>query len=260
MALFKTFDHLDGLVNVRHGIFSRKGGVSPKPWDSLNLGLNCGDDPIHVIENRQRLLTALGGGGEYDLRGFFLHQVHGDGVLALKKGCGVQGDYWRPGSRGKVHEADAMVTDIPGLALVIQVADCQGVLLADPVRGVVAAVHSGWRGSIANIIGKTVSVMVKDFGANPGDILAGISPSLGPCCGEFVHYRKEIPERLWKYRINEGDCFDFWAMSRDQLTESGIPQGNIPTTGVCTRCENSQYFSYRKQKVTGRFGVAVSLV
>jgi len=139
------------------------------------------------------------------------------------------------------------------------VADCQAVVLFDPVRRVVANIHSGWRGSVANIIAKTVSVMQHHFACNPADLLAGVGPSLGPCCAEFIHYEDEIPRQYWHYK-NSGRHFDFWAMSRDQLCKAGVPGDNIRVAGCCTRCRTDLFFSYRAEKVTGRFAVAVGLV
>ena len=260
MVPMLTFPILADLPGIRHGVFGRAGGISPAPWDSLNLGLNTGDEVENVIENRSRLLGSLAGEQEHPLRGFFLNQVHGRKVLVLRNGEDGVLDYWEPGKAKPVHRADAMVTNVRYMALVIQVADCQAVLLADPVQRVVAAVHSGWRGSLLDIIGATVQTMEREFGCDPGNIRVGISPSLGPCCGEFVNYRDEIPEKLWKYKAPDRDDFDFWALSRDQLTAQGVPMENIAIANCCTRCESKQYFSYRKQRVTGRFGAAVSLV
>lgn len=121
----------------------------------------------------------------------------------------------------EAYPADAVITDIKGIFLVIQVADCQSVMLYDPHQKAIANIHSGWRGSIMNIIGKCADTMVREFGCRPENLLAGISPSLGPCCSEFIHYKEEIPEPLWKYKHRDKDFFDFWAMSRDQLMEKG---------------------------------------
>ncbi len=105
---------------------------------------------------------------------------------------------------GKAESGDAMITDAPGQSLVIQTADCQAVLIYDPVRKAVANIHSGWRGSIQNIIGLTVQAMIKEFDSDPKNLLAGIGPSLGPCCAEFIHYRTEIPKAFWSYKNQYG--------------------------------------------------------
>jgi YfiH family protein len=240
--LFANMAHQPGLV---HGIFTRQGGKSQPPFSSLNVGLGIGDRTDAVAENRRRVAACLGMDNL-----IFSNQVHEGGIRVFRDGG--------PGFSHKNEVADAMVTDVPGICLAIQVADCQAVVIYDPDRAVVANIHSGWRGSIINIIGRTVESMIVEFGCDPGNLLAGVSPSLGPCCAEFVNYRQEIPERLWSYRVSK-DNFDFWAMSRDQLHRAGIPNENIEITGQCTRCHPEQFFSYRAERVTGRFVVAAGL-
>jgi YfiH family protein len=142
--------------------------------------------------------------------------------------------------------------------LTILVADCQPVMLYDPVRAVVANIHSGWRGSIADIIGRTVAVMKERFACRPAEIIAGIGPSLGPCCAEFVNYRQEIPEALWSYQVSDNH-FDFWALSRDQLVWAGLLPEHIETGGICTRCHSDLFFSYRAAQQTGRMAAVIGL-
>jgi polyphenol oxidase len=141
---------------------------------------------------------------------------------------------------------------------VILVADCQPVLMVDPVNGVVANVHSGWRGSIQNIIGETVRRMAADFRSRAQDLVCGIGPSLGPCCAEFIHYEDELPEPFWRYR-HSANHFDFWQASRDQLTDAGVRNENIHLPGLCTRCNPHLFFSYRGERHTGRFAAVVGL-
>ncbi len=151
------------------------------------------------------------------------------------------------------------MTDIAGRNLVIQVADCQAVLLYEPARRVVANAHCGWRGSIQNIIGRTVEVMKQDFGCRPDLILAGIGPSLGPCCAEFINYDTEIPKEFWQYKgLNR--YFDFWALSRDQLKTAGVAANNIESSRICTRCHTDEFFSYRAEGTTGRFAAVIGLL
>lgn len=243
---FSLLSQAPGLV---HRVFSRKGGVSREPYDCLNVGENCGDDPRAVQKNRQRILDELG-----LKEALYLNQVHGSDILVLKNGY--------PETRNPERRvtADGVVTDIQGLALVIQVADCQAVLVFDPINRVLAHVHSGWRGSLENIIGRCVDLMVEVFGSDPENLLAGISPSLGPCCAEFVNYRDEIPEPFWKYRLGDRQYFDFWSLSKDQLMEKGIPGDRIETMELCTRCRTDLFFSYRARRMTGRFACAAALI
>jgi copper oxidase (laccase) domain-containing protein len=100
--------------------------------------------------------------------------------------------------------------------------------------------------------------MRERFGCRPSDIRAGIGPSLGPCCAEFVNYRTEIPEALWGYR-RDGVLFDFWAMTRGQLTRSGVREAHIETSGICTRCRTDLFFSHRGEKHTGRFPAVIGI-
>ncbi len=243
------FNRFKDLPFVAHGIFTRAGGFSTAPFNSLNVGLSTGDSRETVLKNRQVISRTLGGGTPV-----YLNQVHSDTVLTLKK----DGTGNIPPMAGD-RVADAVVTDIPGLTLVIQVADCQAVILVDPVKRVVANIHSGWKGSVSNIIARSIDTMAGTFGSTPGDILAGIGPSLGPCCAEFVNYRTEIPEHLWHYK-DGNDHFDFWRLSRDQLQEQGVKSCNIVRAGICTRCSPDTYFSYRHEKVTGRFASVIKII
>ena len=151
-----------------------------------------------------------------------------------------------------------MVTDRTGQLLVIQVADCQPVFIFDAQRRVVANIHSGWRGSIQNVIGSTVEVMRREYDCRPEDMVAAIGPSLGPCCAEFIHYRTEIPRNFWCYKDTR-DHFDFWAASKDQLVEAGLSSANIVLSGLCTRCRTDLFYSYRGEGETGRFAAVIGL-
>lgn len=154
--------------------------------------------------------------------------------------------------------ADALVTDIAGLHLVIQVADCQPLLLYDPVQNVIANVHSGWRGSVLNIIGSVVEIMAQRFGCQAQNMIAGVGPSLGPCCAEFVNFRKELPESFWKFQTGH-NRFDFWEISKNQLIEAGVFETNISLSRICTPCNTNLFYSYRREKVTGRFAAVIGL-
>ena len=242
------FQHLSRRPEICHGITTRRGGTSLPPFDSLNMASSAGDDPGHVAVNRQRVSA------QFDaMAAVYLRQVHGRTVAVLEDGDVTDGaDPFLLG------EADAVVTDRPDRLLSILVADCQAVMLYDPVRSVIANIHSGWRGSVANIIGCTVAVMQERFACRPADILAGIGPSLGPCCAEFVNFRREIPRPLWCYQVSENH-FDFWALSRDQLVEAGLRPQHIEVGGICTRCRSDLFFSYRAAHITGRMAAVIGL-
>lgn len=256
MYLFKNknipyfkFPVFEKFPEITHGIFTRKGGHSSDAYSSLNAGFNSGDDLESVRKNRALILETIGGNLLVSVK-----QVHGTEALILSK------DAWDAELLDslKPQNADAIITDIPGITLMIQVADCQSVLLYDFSKRVIANIHSGWRGSINNIIGRTIDVMVRNFGSLPENIIAGIGPSLGPCCAEFIHYREEIPGTLWKYKT-ASDYFDFWTMSKDQLLSRGLKYANIAIGNMCTKCNSDMCYSYRKEKITGRLACTIGL-
>jgi YfiH family protein len=147
---------------------------------------------------------------------------------------------------------------MPHVGLLIKQADCQAVILYDPDKHVLANVHCGWRGNVADILGTTVKHMSRDFECKPVDILAGIGPSLGPCCGEFKGYEDIFPASFRPFMVSE-NYFDLWSLSRNQLIAAGLKKGNIQTAGVCTKCRTDLFFSYRAEGATGRFGTVAML-
>lgn len=234
------FSHLQGLSAVT---FSRHGGTSVPPYHSRNVGLHVGDDEAMVLRNRALIREELGLARLVSAR-----QVHGDSILNVD---------WLPETDEEHAGHDALMTNIPEVGLMIQQADCQAVLLYDPEHGAVANIHSGWRGSVANIIAKTVAAMVKAYGTRPAALHAAISPSLGPCCGEFINYRAELPLVFHAYQT-QANHFDFWAISRDQLRDAGVRLEQIEIAGRCTVCDED-YFSYRREGVTGRFASVIGM-
>ena len=248
-AAYYQFEQLAAFTEVAHGVFLRTPGCSETPFDQLNVSSAVGDDTRRVERNRRLVGRCL---EAPEL--VFARQVHSNSILV------IDGRPMRthPPEHAAVLEGDAMVTNQPGRFLVVQVADCQPILMYDPRRRVVANVHAGWRGSVANIIGRTLTVMHRRFGCLAGDVRVGIGPSLGPCCAEFVHYQQEIPQPLWAYRRDSAH-FDFWAMSRDQLVAAGVPENHIQVSGLCTKCNTDRFFSYRGEKTTGRFPAVIGL-
>jgi len=269
---FFEFPKLAGLSGMLHGIFTRNNGKSKGPFRSLNVSFGVGDNDQTVLENRTIISRCI---NVKDL--FYLNQVHGTRIIVFSKDHYFyrvfDADDCLKGESKEIlggltdtfglepeyrFEADAIVTDIPGKFLVIQVADCQSVLIYDPVQEVVANVHSGWRGSINNIIGCTLKVMENSFGCRSRDMVAGVGPSLGPCCAEFINYKKEIPEAFWKYK-NDTNHFDFWSISRDQLCEAGVLLENVDLSRMCTKCDSNRFFSFRREGTTGRFAALIGL-
>ena len=239
--------NLSAIEGIQHHIFSRHGGCSQGDYASLNLSLGVGDDIDAVQQNRriisEHMQTACLA---------FSNQVHGTQVLTID----------RQSFSGEVPETlhagtgDAMITDVPGVALVVLVADCQAVLMVDPVKGVIANVHVGWRGNTNHILCRTITEMHSRFGCDPVDLRVGISPSLGPCCAEFVNFASEIPKMYWHHK-DRRSRFDLWALSREQLLLEGVLTENIQISGICTRCGKDNFFSYRANRITGRFAAAI---
>jgi YfiH family protein len=243
------FPNLMAFSELQHAVFSRRNGCSRGPYRSLNTSLSVGDDPTVVMRNRGLIRESL---AAPEL--VFLRQVHGRRVVVVGQPPASRKD----GAKPEPAEGDALVTDRPGRFLTIQVADCQPVLLYDPTKKALANVHSGWRGSLQNVLGAALAALAAHFGTCPRDVVAGVGPSLGPCCAEFVNYRREIPRPYWSYK-NSADHFDFWALSRDQLLDAGVPAENLHVSGLCTRCNTDMFFSYRGEGVTGRFAVVAGL-
>ncbi len=234
-----TFDSL-ALPGLVHCVTTREGGVSRGPVEGLNLG-HGHDQPQAVARNLDILRRALG-----LEKLVWARQVHGTKLVA------VNGE-----ESGPVAEADGLATDRPGVGLLIKQADCQAVILAAPERGVVANLHVGWRGNVANMPGRGVAFLQERYGVEPAELWAAISPSLGPCCAEFVNHERELPPEWGLYSVRPNH-FDLWQVTWDQLTAAGVRPERIETSGICTKC-SPRFYSYRREGVTGRFGTVVAL-
>lgn len=235
------------LLPVSHGMFCCGGGISTKPFAPFNLSYSVGDQADRVTANRSRAQVALGLTCLVSVK-----QTHSDRVLGIEQ----------PHYAVEPEGYDAMISTLPGTGLLIQQADCQAILLSAPQQGVIAAIHCGWRGSVLDIIGTTIRRLQDQYAVNPDNLLAVISPSLGPCCAEFIHYRKELPPWMHAFQV-QPLFFDFWAISRHQLLSAGLRQEHIETASICTCC-NQHFFSYRRATkagsgVTGRNGSIIGL-
>jgi YfiH family protein len=180
----------------------------------------------------------------------YLEQVHGYHAVVAKSGICHDTQ--------AVPQGDALITHRTGLALMIKQADCQAVILCDPLKRVIANVHCGWRGNVQNILGSVVERMQKEYGSKPSHLLAAIGPSLGPCCGEFLTHEEIFPKSFRPFMVRENH-FDLWAVSRWQLMAAGLGKDNIELARVCTKCRNDLFFSYRAEKTTGRFATIAML-
>lgn len=246
--IYYRFESFEPYPELVHGAFTCHGGVSRGTISGLNLGFGLYDREENVAANLGKASSALGMNGLA-----IVGQVHGDQALLVRAADG-----YRPRTRAAVRGGyDAMITPDAGVSLMIQMADCQGVLLYHPRARIMAVVHSGWRGSVADILGKTVRRLEREFGADPDGMIAGIGPSLGPCCAEFIHWRDELPEEFHPFEKN--NHFDFWAISTMQLTRAGLRPENIEPPGICTKCGKEGFYSYRGQKTKARSGLIAGI-
>ncbi len=223
--------------------YGRWGGVSPPPFDSLNLGLFSGDRLENVKENLEIVKHDLGIDG---LEIAALEQVHGNRVLVVDR------EVLLLAGRG-----DALVTGLRRTALLVQHADCQPVVLFDQERRVVACVHVGWKGLVADVLKETISTMKKRFLTPITAIWAGVGPSIGPCCYEFKGWEERLPNWIHAY-INKGDTLDLKAATLHRLTSLGISEDRIFYDTPCTHC-SPHLFSYRREGNTGRLGTVIAL-
>jgi YfiH family protein len=239
-SLFGEFSEVDLRVWTRHG------GVSAPPFNDLNFSFSVGDDAGRVRQNRALIRQAM---GLEEL--ISVGQVHGRNTLILTDKTNVA-------AGREMQGIDILITDIPGIGLLIKQADCQAVGLYDPEHRVIANIHCGWRGNVQNVIGQAVQRLQEIFGSRPEVIRAGISPSLGPCCAEFNNYKRELPEKFWSYQVRS-TYFDLWQLSHDQLRQAGLKPDHIQVAGICSRCREKDFFSYRRDRITGRNGTVLAL-
>lgn len=243
--VYHTADHFpsDALL---HGFSTRLGGVSQGALHSLNLGRSRADNPACVRENYRRFGSALGG----SLSSLVMcQQVHSDRVVTVSQEHALP-DLYAP----TPFEADGLVTNVPGLALTVFYADCIPVLLYDPTGGVVAAVHSGWRGTAGGIVGKAVLRMQADFSSHPSDILAAIGPGI---CQNCFETHEDVPCAMGEIFGNQAEAFinplptgkfqvDLKGMIVQTLLGCGLLPQNIARLDLCTACHPELYWSHRR--------------
>jgi len=226
--------------SFRHGFTTRSGGVSAAPFDTLNLGGRWGDRREAVLENRRRVQLAAGGRPI-----FFATQVHGREVARVVQGT-------TPEALMAI-EADAVFTTLPEAPVGVYVADCVPILIADERTGACAAVHAGWRGTVAGVLAAAVARLVADAGARAADLRVAIGPSIGPCCFEVG---PEVAEAFAARFAGEGVVVerpgrkphvDLRRAQQVQLVRAGVDPGAIDGGGECTHCDPAgRFFSYRR--------------
>jgi YfiH family protein len=216
-------------------VTTRSGGVSAGPYASLNLSLNVGDDPAHVLENRRRVLAALGAGLEDAV---FAQQVHG--AAAEVVGLADRGRGTREAADA-IPGADALVTADPGPVLAVLAADCVPVVLYDPVAHVLACAHAGWRGTVAGAAASAVRAMVS-LGSQPADLVVGLGPAIAPGRYQVGAEVAEAAAKAFGERASavlhpagpEQWRFDLWTANRMVLQAAGVPGGQIHGTDTAT--------------------------
>jgi len=225
---------------IRAASTTRKGGVSQGSWAALNLAQHVGDDPGDVADNRQRLREAL----HLPSEPVWLNQVHGAQVAVLKGG---EVDI----------EADAGFTELPGVVCAVMTADCLPVLFADAGGRAVAAAHAGWRGLASGVLESTV-----DCFDVPGEVMAWLGPAIGP---RVFEVGDEVREAFVGQDANAAVAFrpngpghwlaDIYKLAHQRLVRAGV--GSIQGGGHCTHAESGLFFSYRRERITGRMASLV---
>jgi YfiH family protein len=236
-----------------HAVFTRNGGFSPYPWESLNFGASVGDDIGRVQKNKQLAFAGLGidQGSIFDV-----YQIHSSTIVRTD----------RPRLPGEPHnKADGILTNTPGVSLLMRFADCVPILLFDPVERAIGLVHAGWIGTINRIVAKAIELMVTNFKSVPRNLIAAIGPSIGP---DHYAVKSDVIELV---SSNFKDCaheliiehqgkkhFDLWKANEITLRQSGVQ--NIENSKLCTYCKMDEFYSHRGEHgKTGRFGVVLGL-
>ena len=237
---------------VIHGIYKRHGGVSPSPWNSLNVGNTVGDSPENPPENLRRIFQSA----KLPLNSLHqVWQVHSTNIALVQT----------PSSDQRPDKADGMISKTTCVTLFMRFADCVPILLFDTSVKAIGIAHAGWLGTVRKSARAVLLAMVEKFGTDPSDVIAGLGPSIGPDhfeVGEDVQmqFMNAFPESGKSHitSINDKVHLDLWSANREILAVEGVT--NIETAGICTACHPEDWFSHRaEQGNTGRFGALISL-
>jgi YfiH family protein len=246
------FATLAAADRLEHAVSTRLGGASLPPFDALNLSWTTGDDRQAVEENHQRLCSGLGIPRSAVVSP---RQVHG--AIVQRVGAADRGRI--------IPDCDALVTDVPGVALLLRFADCVPILLFDGEHGAIGLAHAGWRGTVAGIAAATVRRMAQEFGSQPERIVAALGPAIGPCCytvgadvvtavtqslGDGADLLRKGPFRTLAAGRGGSTTLDLWEANRRALVAVGVT--HIEACEICTACHNDSFFSYRAGR--GRTG------
>ncbi|MCB0211248.1 MAG: peptidoglycan editing factor PgeF [Anaerolineae bacterium] len=244
----------DAYPHLKHAIFTRRGGVSLSPFDSLNLSVSVGDNPQTVQKNFNAACQAAGVDPEQTVSS---HLIHGADVATIDQT-----------NRQKViGQADALITAEPAIYLFMRFGDCTPLLFFDPVRRAVGLSHAGWRGTMQNVAGATVAAMINQLGCQAENIIAVVGPAIGPCCYEVgpdvlaaADQAFDAPEQFFTQQSNRAGHahFNLGAANQQQLLEAGVT--HIIQSNMCTACRTDDFFSHRAENgQTGRFGVIIGI-
>ncbi|PXV68974.1 hypothetical protein CLV62_101240 [Dysgonomonas alginatilytica] len=258
------FESLNSFDSLLHFSTTIDGGVSNGNYTSFNLGLYSGDNVDNVIENRRRLASML---NIFSENLIFPYQTHGDDV------CIIDNEFLSKGNDEQMqllHGIDAVITNQKNICIGIGTADCVPILIYDPENKVLAAIHAGWRGTVAKLASKVVTIMKATYNSDPAKLVAGIAPSISP---DYFEVGVEVVEEFVKagFLIDDIGYYDFnttkfhvdlWFANELLLTQSGIPFESIEVAGMCTYAHGDQFFSARRQGIqSGRLitgGVIIS--
>lgn len=231
---YLQFSLLQQISCIHHGTLLKTGGISPPPYHSLNFTVSTGDDPANIKKNLEKVQTAL------TLPKIVMgHQTHSTNIAWVDAN-----------SPDCIPNTDGLITQTPDIALMILHADCQAALFIDRITKTIANIHCGWRGNVSNIYAKTIQEFIK-IGSDPKNILVCISPSLGPKHAEFIHYEQEFPKEFHPFQETP-NYFNLWEIARYQLENLGIQASHIEMANICTYANSGDFFSHRREKITGR--------
>jgi YfiH family protein len=245
---FKSLDH----PHLVQAIFTRRGGVSPDPWRSLNVGGTVGDDLARVVENRQRAFAAV----DRELDSIHdVWQVHSTNVVVADK----------PRNGRDLVQADILLSDNPQVTLFMRFADCVPILFYDPKNNAVGLAHAGWLGTLRGIATVAVQAMAEVYGTRAQDLRVGIGPSIGP---DHYSIGPEVVAQVHETFGGRADqhlqeihgevYFNLWTANYELLKDQGV--GCIEIAELCTACHPEDWYSHRGEKgVTGRFGGLIAL-
>ncbi|HEV2904199.1 MAG TPA: peptidoglycan editing factor PgeF [Pyrinomonadaceae bacterium] len=248
----------DGFANA---FSTRVGGVSPMPDNSLNLAGFNEDAAENIYENRRRFLKLFS--GEWTLTGCW--QVHGADVRVVRTEAEAQP---APGVLGETQYCDVLVSNVPHVLVGVKTADCVPILIGDPISGAFAAVHAGWRGSVASVVRRAIEQMHEQYGAKPWNLRVAIGPAANLCCYEvgaevIEQFTDRFPQsqKLFAPTRDGHARIDLQTANREQLISAGVAPEKIHTALLCTMERTDLFFSYRREKaVHGRVGRLMSVI